>query len=802
MTGLEYPRYCYLRDAECPSTDFHDAEQAAFMAYPGDEAIAHDMREVARRASARGMAVTTWEDLALDGRIVFCRICQAIMGAEGLWADITLPNQNVYFEIGFALARGRDLRLFVNGSRHHEEVELVEGLTYLEYENVEELLGKLPAPSSERSLAEQCRAGAAEAGHSLHALFLRRSFRTEAAQAVYRRLQDILEHHGVGVHVDDPHELRGHKLLQLTTLAARAQFVVANLARKDRKQSHLQNAGASLIAGYAMGAGVPLLVLQEKPADRMLDLKQVSREYATAKEALQLLDPWLEPLLPQLRDIAQEARQRRQTQTARAKRWTLDLGHFAAEYDRRLGQCFVENSAYHAALTGNRGLFVGRRGAGKTANSILLASALRNKADATVAMITPEKLQLREMIQEVSASLDRPPDPAVFDAIWRYVLCTEVASAFVRHFDQSPHLDMHNTRGTLAAMLHRIGCNASQAFDDRLMSALRRLGDRGGRAGDARREMLQQFHAHDVAELLSVLRDVPDRRRVFLLIDNLDQDWTPDGLGLTVGLIIGLLNEAQRLSHKDLPGCAHVVVFLREDIYQVASRYDPNADKKAPIYLRWDTASLLEMVATRIAATLEEAGQSAPAEARDVWDEAFASEIPGCGPSFEYLVERTMLRPRDVLQFCTRCMDVARQAGHGTVEAEDVLRAEGYFSRDLFEHLKQEYSVGYPDLEALGLEMMETPSAMAEPDFKARLQRAAMQHPVLTPHSIEDLFRFCYQTGIVGLSAGERVHYSFTSGLFDEVISRVRIAADGGGAPLSVVIHPGLRSYLETRHRQ
>ncbi len=210
---------------------------------------------------------------------------------------------------------------------------------------------------------------------------------------------------------------------------------------------------------------------------------------------------------------------------------------------------------------------------------------------------------------------------------------------------------------------------------------------------------------------------------------------------------------------------------------------------------------LFDLVTERIKATLQEGDQVVPSAPNDVWGSVFVETMPGGQPTFDYLIERTMLRPRDILQFCSRCLDEARQSGHDRVLAQDIRAAEHQFSRDLFDHLKMEYAVGYPDLETIGAELIGASSTMLDREFKDRLQTAAMRPEMEQRYSIDALYTFCYDSGIVGLQLSDSVCYSFSDGLSLEAIPRAVRLAEANGVPLRVVIHKGLHDKFEVREQ-
>jgi len=789
-------RYCAVLDGACTETQVQGERGHVFLAYPSEARIAGEMRELERLVGERGTEVVPWEHGVGSGRVVFCKLCGQIARARSFWADVTKANPNVMFEMGFALALGKDLRLFRDRTLPHEDVDLISDVDTIEYENAAELANRVLAEQPGRSLADQCQEKARAAAGDLQVLFVRNAFETTAASNVRKALETRLNPLGVRVRVDDPNELGGHTLYELAALAQTCQFVVVNLISTEREDSHRHNASAAFIAGYAVGSGRPVLILHEKPVEPIIDLKQVTKEYDTAQEAVHIVERWSDELIPEVSLVAKDLRERRQRSRAHMSRWALDLGAVAAEYDRLLEQCFVSSHAYRAALEGQRELFVGRRGAGKTANCIMLQRTLDQRASTVCATIAPEKMQLRSLMTRVARLIEDVPDPAVFEAMWRFVLSSEIASRLLRHYEEHPHLNHRGVADRLHEAFARLGCDPVESFDDRLVREVEKRPSIASTDDDLRTAMLQEFHVGEVAALIRLLESLPRDLEVFLLIDNLDQDWAPEDVGLTVGLINGLLNEAQRLTHRDLQGLARIVVFLRTDIYDVATRYDPNADKKTPIFLTWDRDSLFHLVTERTAAALREAGQFPPSANTEVWNRVFEERMSHGQGTFDYIVERTLFRPRDVLVFCGRCLDEARQAGHDRVTEKDVLIAEMSYSEDLFGHLQREYAVGYPSLQSVGIQLLDGPPMMSERDLRERLRRAAIQDADLAQYGLEHIVRFCYAVGLIGIQVGPNVYYSFLNGSRETGFSHVGRIANSSGQKMEFVVHKGLHKYL------
>ena len=138
-------------------------------------------------------------------------------------------------------------------------------------------------------------------------------------------------------------------------------------------------------------------------------------------------------------------------------------------------------------------------------------------------------------------------------------------------------------------------------------------------------------------------------KEYYLLFDQLDIGW--DFSDETKQLLIGLI-----LAARDVVRAAegagkqvHVVVFLRSDIYEPLRFEDKNKISPSVVELRWNEQRLRELVSKRI-----------DASANGTWEDVFTGDQMRSRVSqLSYIVKRTMLRPRDMIQFCVHAKTAA-----------------------------------------------------------------------------------------------------------------------------------------------
>lgn len=123
--------------------------KTAFFAYPNHKHLNPTIMEAANSLKkSDGILITPWQKLPIEGFKLDNLIRERIANADILLADITYPNFNVYYEIGYALACRKAVVPTVNGSIEagHANSKLIgifDTIGYMKYENSDELRKKI-----------------------------------------------------------------------------------------------------------------------------------------------------------------------------------------------------------------------------------------------------------------------------------------------------------------------------------------------------------------------------------------------------------------------------------------------------------------------------------------------------------------------------------------------------------------------------------------------------------------------------------------------------------------------------------
>jgi hypothetical protein len=183
-----------------------------------------------------------------------------------------------------------------------------------------------------------------------------------------------------------------------------------------------------------------------------------------------------------------------------------------------------------------------------------------------------------------------------------------------------------------------------------------------------------------LSDALSAYMGASRKEAIWLLIDNLDKSWPVQSARTEDILLIRSLLEASRKLQRQFETRGtecHVIVFIRNDIYEHLIRDTPDRGKDTAVILDWaDPEVFKEIIRRRIIRSTGLDG-----DFPTLWRTIFESHVGG-EESFAYILNRTLRRPREVLRFCRTCIDVAVSRGRDKVTESDIHQAERQCSED------------------------------------------------------------------------------------------------------------------------
>lgn len=449
----------------------------------------------------------------------------------------------------------------------------------------------------------------------------------------------------------------------------------------------------------------------------------------------------------------------------RLLRSDFTLGGEQAEADPLLQSAFYESDHYMAIerRDDTRCFLIGRTGSGKSAALQYLETVNAEH----VIRINPQDLSL-PYITELGAiryltSIDVHLDP-LFIALWKHVLLVEV----LKHRYKINSLEEKQTfMASLTARLRRdaskkaaleyldefggkFWCEADERVKDiterferevdseaKASFGLPHVGSLDAGVGstasvstEVRAEQASRFqrivNATQLPRLNQMIKvldeDILDSDQLFtyVIIDDLDQDWVDEQIANTlIRCLFRTILELKRVQR------LKILVALRTNIFEelnFGGRTGGQEEKVRSLTLRmrWTQAQLTSVLDERARVAADKYSLPRVQGIRDLLPASNKTK----GDPLRFILDRTLMRPRDALAFLNECFVLA--SGKSRITWTEILGAENPYSYKRLLALRDEWKPTYPDIDKLFTIFRFAPVPMNREEFTSRLDDAAL----------------------------------------------------------------------------
>jgi len=408
-----------------------------------------------------------------------------------------------------------------------------------------------------------------------------------------------------------------------------------------------------------------------------------------------------------------------------------NVGVSDAEQDRSfLYECFVDTGDIEVLrdINNPQRIVLGRTGAGKTA---LLMQFQNEQAD-NVISVKPESLALNyisnsnilNFVLQLGVNLD-----IFFRMLWRHVFVVEVLKA---------HFRIQNEQDSIS-LTDRIKLMFRDKKHDRALEYLRKWGSSFWEDTDYRirevttkvesdlqssigstipiakisasgaskiseeqkqeiipraQEVINRVQIKELSEIIELLSDVLKQKktRYYIVIDRLDENWIADRLRY---LLIRALIETIR-DFRKAPE-VKIIIALRYDLIDRVFRYTRDMgfqeEKYEGLYLNlsWNKQQLTDILDRRINRLVRQRYTTQKVTHEDLLPKSIMKTS-----TIDYLEERTLMRPRDIIEFFNFC--IVQAADNPKISSQMIKEAEGEYSRTRLRSVAEEWYADYPNL--------------------------------------------------------------------------------------------------------
>lgn len=661
-----------------------------------------------------------WAELDIPGRFIATEVLRSIDQSDFLVADITTLNFNVTYEVGYAIGRGKRVVIVRNdafGRAEDEKIKrlgIFDTLGYKGYQNSRELASHI---KSVRDVGPLVLDGALERNQPIYVT------RTRYLSDYAIRISARLKKSGLGYRSFDPAEQPRLSALDAISQVSRSLGVLVHLISAATDDSEIHNLRCAFIAGLAGGMDKSLAILQagEDPVPMdYRDFVTVITHPTQIDEAIADLAGEVVAALSgpdELLDSGEAAILER-----------VNFGASSAENEiSDLADYYLQTDDFRRALQGEARLVVGRKGSGKSAVFFRVRDKVSSGRQNVVLDLKPDGYQLKKLKERVLKVMDDGTQEHTITAFWHCVLILEVARAALQ-LDKTAHRfddSMYKSYSQLEDKYKEYGYDAGTGdFAERINSLIYRIEGRfnadalDGPISLSTPEVTSLIYDMDVRKLTEATVDqLRHKESLWILFDNIDKGWTPNGIDKSDILTLKALLEASRKLQRQLVSDdvdARVLVFLRNDVYELLLDQTADRGKEQKVLVDWrDPEALKQVISLRISTGLGEAH----AKLEDLWPKVAVRHVHG-EDSYQYFVDRSMMRPRYLLDLLKHARGRALTLKHEKIAEEDIDHAVRIFSTDVVQDTNLELRDVFPDHEGLLYAFIGSHAAISYEDAK------------------------------------------------------------------------------------
>lgn len=691
-------------------------------------------------SNSSNVEVTGWEENSYKGSFIIDKVTDAINEADVFLCDLTYINENVLFELGYAIISDKPIWICVDKSiydlqRFRKELDLLSAFEFRGYHNGDELgelfLKDAPFKNLETTLFRTHVDPLLKTSLDTPGiLYLKSSVPTDASNELTKRLNRS----SLSKRTDDTHEVKRRPFDWYVEKLYQSVGVLAHFLDDERNIKNPQNAKYAFVCGMAYGAGTPLLMLAHSPYNVPIDFRDLVVEHDTPDQCLEAFDEWFEKMEGTFKSrISQHLEQQRKIKGTRELQ-NINIGEYVAEDEEQsLGEYFIPTDAYTEALKGSRyTLFVGRKGTGKTANLFQIKHELdkRPGQDYLVCVIKPEDIEVESIFRLFRIGLDKADQSYLVETLWKFLIYTEIALNVYEDIQTKHPKTWDKAEENFCLFVDNRGDLIKSDFTVRMEHAIEDLCgiDTTKRGSRQKGNISEILHA----DLLNSLRidlgkALKNKKKVVVLIDNLDKAWEKrHDLAVLSQFLFGLLKvgetitaQFQKTSSLHNPIDVKLIMFLRSDIFSVIAPEARERDRLKYIYINWNDPTMLEQIIEgRFTRSIK--NKQLP---EDIWEKFFCENVKGI-PTKDYIFQHIIPRPRDIIYFCKQARTNAINRRHTYIEESDILLSEKEYSRYCYGSLLDETKAQFPDMDSLLTALSGSPEIITRDHIRQSMEYA------------------------------------------------------------------------------
>lgn len=441
----------------------------------------------------------------------------------------------------------------------------------------------------------------------------------------------------------------------------------------------------------------------------------------------------------------------------------LDFGKDNAEaeiLDSFLDHVFVVTESLMHLLQESKTIVIGRRGTGKSAIAYYLTK--EHKGCGCGVIFHPGDTAWNEL---------NAKDVHCYRLFWHFTLLVAVANEIVAR-ERSRVGDDQNFWNRETRNLYKLLVKCFQAepltFPGRVIQTCRKCLTKIQLTLYGVSAYLEfgakENQTHGYRRLIrlfeNIIRQTPGPDGVVVLVDQLDSIW--DASVAARNCLIALLEATKTVN--SLCKNVRILVFIRTEVYASLQWADKEQVRSEEFHIEWSSGELECLLASRVKERLK---SRMPTIMQVGSSEILKTVFPSLG-DMRYLLNRSFLRPRDLIQLTNCIRDVCIRRKHPHVVPMDIMEGVVRYSAWKVEDVAEEYKHEYPLLKDAFRSLVGTRIPLSREDLLCRLACVPVEGRVSEKEegrkTAEDLLNVLYKISIIGVVRSGKAIFDYTYG--------------------------------------
>jgi len=737
----------------------------AFYAFPSQpEHLSETIIEAINVINKKNyIKIIPWTDLNPTGKIIISQVLNKINQCDLFLYDLSNFNANVCFELGYAISKEKKIWGTLDSSSPSnikliKESDVFSIIGYQEHINFEDIIKAfcndkpfLDLNQSFISQFENFKNFNYNNFENKDILYLKSTLGSTASKKLSHFLinlkREIIE--------IDILENSYQPFDEIIVNVLRSNVVIVHLLDEKQNNHKEINAIYSLIAGLSVGFNKMTLMVAPEPFQPPLDYRNLLITHRTAKECVEKVEKWIYPILSKGTNNIQHKNKVTQDNELALIRFVLGDGQ-AEHEEKELQSYFVETSQYHQGLNERIGLFIGRKGTGKTANLFKIREHFSIEKQTFIVTIKPQSFRLETYVKLINEFFnDIDIRSYITEKIWEFIIFSSILFELYEKLKNKPvYYDFSEEENFLIKYVDDNLDIITSDFGDKIDYIYNKANILFNENKNPKTiiEIIFNDYLHNIQHILKI--NLNNFGRIVILIDNLDKAWD---FGKNINLqciiiygLIGFYNTLEkRLNWKK--GDIRYLIFLREDIYKVVNEKAREQDKLLlnTTRLDWNDKDLLLRVIEERFLYFDQ-----NLKREEIWKNLFCNQINGISTR-EYLFNNVIKRPRDLIYIVKSAINVSINHRNEKIEKEDIITAQKTYFEFLVSNTVTEYKFFIPEIKSIIYSFYQCPEKINFYFLNKKLKKF-----ITKKINMDELVTFLINISFLGIEINDKYMFS------------------------------------------